>query len=106
MSVAGDTDDDIAQVNIMLLVWYSTADANHETEADRWKCSKICALSCELSAARAMLDDEHAETPISAQDDNAYIYGRVGSHNVVLACLPKGVPGTTSAANVAKEAKV
>ncbi|KAJ5906713.1 uncharacterized protein N7473_003629 [Penicillium subrubescens] len=63
----------------------------------------ICALSTELSAARAMLDEEHAGTSIPAQDDNAYIYGRVGSHNVVLACLPKGVPGTTSAANVAKD---
>ena len=62
----------------------------------------ICALSTELSAARAMLDEEHPETPIPAQDDNAYIYGR-GSHNVVLACLPKGVPGTTSAVNVAKD---
>ncbi|OQE28497.1 hypothetical protein PENSTE_c003G00257 [Penicillium steckii] len=63
----------------------------------------ICALSTELSAARAMLDEEHTEASIPVQDDNAYIYGRVGSHNVVLACLPKGVPGTTSAANVAKD---
>lgn len=34
-------------------------------------------------------------------DDNAYKFGRIGDHNVVVACLPKGKYGIASAANVA-----
>lgn len=34
-------------------------------------------------------------------DENAYRFGRIGDHNVVIACLPKGKYGIASAANVA-----
>ncbi|KAF1963801.1 hypothetical protein CC80DRAFT_13282 [Byssothecium circinans] len=61
----------------------------------------VCALPVELAAAQEMLDEEH-ETPLSdAHDTNIYTCGRVGEHNVVIACLPEGQTGTHSAAAVA-----
>ena len=57
----------------------------------------ICALSLELEAARAMLDEEYDCLHSMVQ----YVLGRIGQHNVVLACLPKGQIGTNSAAVVA-----
>ncbi|KAL3468084.1 hypothetical protein BJX64DRAFT_298119 [Aspergillus heterothallicus] len=62
----------------------------------------ICALAEEMAAARAMLDEEHPGLSQNLKvDNNNYILGRMGTHNVVLACLPSGVTGTTSAAVVA-----
>ena len=64
----------------------------------------MCALPMELTAARAMLDEEHAEfKSCVTQDNNSYILGRVHEHNVVIACLPAGMYGTNSAATVAKD---
>ncbi|BCR98590.1 uncharacterized protein AKAW2_40273A [Aspergillus luchuensis] len=60
----------------------------------------ICALSLELAAAKAMLDDVHPPLPQPESDHNVYTLGRVGSHNVVVACLPGGVYGTISATGV------
>ncbi|KAJ8112110.1 hypothetical protein OPT61_g5438 [Boeremia exigua] len=60
----------------------------------------VCALPVELAAAQAMLDEEH-ETILG----DTYIYpcGRIGNHNIVLACLPKGQTGTNPAASVAAQ---
>src|SRR6266480_4683037 len=63
----------------------------------------ICALPIEMAAAKAMLDDAHADLPIQQSDHNTYILGRIGAHNIVVACLPSGVYGTTSAATVATQ---
>jgi nucleoside phosphorylase len=64
----------------------------------------ICALSTEMAAARAMLDEEHGKIKEQdPQDHNTYFAGRVHEHNVVIACLPAGVDGTTAAASVAKD---
>jgi nucleoside phosphorylase len=54
----------------------------------------ICALHVELSAARAMLDEEYHDEKEITQ----YTLGRIGRHNVVILCLPAGQIGTTSAA--------
>jgi nucleoside phosphorylase len=64
----------------------------------------ICALPQEFAAARAMLDEEHG-VPESrnAADRNVYALGRMGAHNVVIACLPAGLPGATPAATVATD---
>jgi len=63
----------------------------------------ICALRIELVAARAMLDEEHAALPeADSLDTNSYQLGRVGSHNVVIACLPAESTGNVSAAIVAQ----
>ncbi|KAL2818213.1 hypothetical protein BDW59DRAFT_165545 [Aspergillus cavernicola] len=61
----------------------------------------ICALSIEMAAAKAMLDEVHADLPARRSDDNTYILGRIGSHNIVITCLPSGRYGAISAATVA-----
>ncbi|RAK88849.1 purine and uridine phosphorylase, partial [Aspergillus costaricaensis CBS 115574] len=61
----------------------------------------ICPLEVELSAARYMLDDEHASLPRDEYDPNTYVLGSLSGHNVVLASLPKGSQGIASAATVA-----
>lgn len=65
----------------------------------------ICALPIELAAAQEMLDEEHNTPPSGANDTNIYTCGRVGEHNVVIACLPGGQLGTHSAAAVAMQMK-
>ncbi|KAF3183773.1 hypothetical protein TWF225_006229 [Orbilia oligospora] len=63
----------------------------------------ICALSIEMAAAHAMLDDIHPDVPNHSEDYNGYIFGAIGGHYVVIACLPSGVYGTTPAALVASQ---
>ncbi|ETS80817.1 hypothetical protein PFICI_08346 [Pestalotiopsis fici W106-1] len=64
----------------------------------------ICALRTELVAATAFLDEKHDDPDhLPANDDNAYVLGRIGKHNVVIAALPHGQYGLVSAANVAKD---
>ena len=50
-----------------------------------------------------MLDECHNPLQPNLGDDNTYTLGRIGNHNVVLTCLPTGVPGTSSAAIVAHQ---
>lgn len=50
-----------------------------------------------------MLDDEHDAPPCDAHDTNIYTCGRIGQHNIVIACLPEGQIGTNSAAAVAMQ---
>jgi nucleoside phosphorylase len=63
----------------------------------------VCALPIELAAATALLDEEHKSFPYDDNDPNLYTLGRIGEHNVVLACLPAGQIGTSSAALVATQ---
>ncbi|KAF9879246.1 g-protein beta wd-40 repeats containing [Colletotrichum karsti] len=64
----------------------------------------VCAIPVEMAAARGMLDETHARLPEQdPADHNAYTLGQIQSHNVVIACLPSGMTGTTSAATVAKD---
>ena len=65
----------------------------------------ICALPLELTAAKAVLDEVHPppEPSIPSSDSNAYTLGSIHGHNTVIACLPIGVYGTTSAATVASQ---
>ncbi|KAM3075100.1 hypothetical protein ACMFMG_007443 [Clarireedia jacksonii] len=64
----------------------------------------ICAIKTEYVAAQAFLDEEH-EGPdiVSPNDNNDYTLGKVGKHNVVIAVLPKGEYGISSAASVARD---
>jgi nucleoside phosphorylase len=66
----------------------------------------VCALPVELAAAQEMLDEEHDTPPSDAHDTNIYTCGRVGEHNVVIACLPEGQTGTHSAAAVTMQMKL
>jgi nucleoside phosphorylase len=64
----------------------------------------ICAISTEYVAAQAFLDEKH-EPPnyVALNDNNDYTLGKVGKHNVVIAVLPDGEYGTSSAASVARD---
>lgn len=63
----------------------------------------VSALPTEDAAAAEMLDEEHSEMPLDSNDSTLYTLGRIGEHNVVLACLPAGRTGTNSAASVATQ---
>ncbi|KAL3443437.1 hypothetical protein BJX65DRAFT_320640 [Aspergillus insuetus] len=67
---------------------------------DDYTVAWICALPLELAAANAQLDDVHPRLSQAESDINAYTLGNIKGHNVVIACLPSGVYGTTSAATV------
>jgi nucleoside phosphorylase len=64
----------------------------------------ICAISTEYVAAQAFLDEKQ-EGPehVSVNDNNDYTLGKVGRHNVVIAVLPDGEYGTSSAVIVARD---
>ena len=49
----------------------------------------------------AMLDETHPKLKKQNGDDNEYTLGRIGVHNVVIACLPAGLMGNGPAAIVA-----
>ncbi|KAF4927774.1 hypothetical protein CGCVW01_v002267 [Colletotrichum viniferum] len=64
----------------------------------------ICAITAEFVAAQAFLDEEHAGPRQTARhDNNSYVLGKTSGHNVVIATLPNGQYGTTSAATVARD---
>uniref|UniRef100_A0A093VRU7 Ankyrin repeat and KH domain-containing protein mask n=2 Tax=Talaromyces marneffei PM1 TaxID=1077442 RepID=A0A093VRU7_TALMA len=63
----------------------------------------ISALPTEMAVAEAMLDERYPDLQTPPNDDNTYIFGRMHSHNIIIACLPAGVYGTTSAATVASQ---
>ncbi|KAK1854840.1 nacht and ankyrin domain protein [Colletotrichum chrysophilum] len=62
----------------------------------------ICALSVESAAAQAFLDEQH-DVPREISDNNSYVTGRIGRHNVVIAVMPQKEYGTTTAATTAKD---
>ncbi|UKZ67723.1 uncharacterized protein TrAtP1_008881 [Trichoderma atroviride] len=64
----------------------------------------ICALETEYVAALAFLDEEHdGPATVSPNDNNAYTLGKIGGHNVVIAVLPDGEYGISSATSVARD---
>lgn len=67
----------------------------------------ICAIPTEYAAAKCFLNDGEKPHPPpkrrSLNDNNNYTLGRMGEHNVVIAVMPKGEYGTTSAASVARD---
>ncbi|KAE8416243.1 hypothetical protein BDV36DRAFT_297216 [Aspergillus pseudocaelatus] len=69
---------------------------------DKFQIGWICALPVEAAAAKEMLDEnfgflEEQDTT----DPNIYTLGRIGEHNIVIACLPAGQYGNTAATIVA-----
>ncbi|KAF3162229.1 hypothetical protein TWF751_010812 [Orbilia oligospora] len=70
---------------------------------DSYTIGWICALPLEMAAARAMLDEIHGDLPNPSKDLNGYVFGAIGNHYVVMACLPSGIYGTTPAALVVSQ---
>lgn len=75
-------------------------DSRNTLSHDSYTVAWICALSIEMAAARAMLDDVHESLPKDVNDSNSYVLGSIGQHNVAIACLPNGQYGTNNAAIV------
>ncbi|KAJ6101921.1 hypothetical protein N7486_004348 [Penicillium sp. IBT 16267x] len=73
----------------------------HEDYTIAW----ICALSIEMSAARAVLDEIHETLPTSTGDKNTYVLGSIKGHDIVIACLPADLYGLINAATVVTNMK-
>ncbi|KAK6506743.1 hypothetical protein TWF481_005203 [Arthrobotrys musiformis] len=94
-----DVDDDYDRDAEDVLGTTSTGIFSRDDYTIGW----ICAIPLEMAAARAMLNTVHPELPNQQDDRNTYTFGEVSGHNVVIACLPFGTYGTTSAALVASQ---
>ncbi|KAK6503063.1 hypothetical protein TWF481_008098 [Arthrobotrys musiformis] len=57
-------------------------------------------LSTELNASRLLLDEEHELLPPKENDNNSYLLGRMGVHNVVITFPGSGTYGTNAAAQM------
>ena len=76
-----------------------------QPRSDQYTIGWVSALPIELAAAQEMLDEKH-EIPIrNPSDTNIYTLGRIGVHNVVMACLPYRQMGTNAAAVVTTQMK-
>ncbi|KAK6525239.1 hypothetical protein TWF694_005385 [Orbilia ellipsospora] len=69
---------------------------------DAYTIGWVCVLVSELNASRAMLDEEDEQLEPCDNDDNSYLLGRIGNHNVVITFPGSGVYGTNSATGIAK----
>lgn len=70
-----------------------------------YRIGVVCALPLEKAAVVAMLDEKHDPLKPIEGDENSYTLGRIGIHNIIVACLPAGIVGTNPAATVAKDMK-
>ncbi|KAL2835372.1 putative wd40 protein [Aspergillus pseudoustus] len=74
------------------------------SDPDQYTVGWICALEMEYVAARALLEKQHSRPEtLSPNDNNHYTLGEIGGHQVVIAVLPDGEYGTSSAAGVARD---
>ncbi|VUC31913.1 unnamed protein product [Clonostachys rosea] len=73
-----------------------------EPNIEDYSIGWICALQEEYEAGCRMLDEEFDGPEINGMnDDNTYVYGRIGLHNIVIGCLPRY--GLSQATNVARD---
>jgi hypothetical protein len=79
---------------------------NSAKSAEAYTVAWIAALWHERAAGKAMFDEEYTDSPPgfskNPADPNAYSWGRIGKHNVVLSSLPEGEYGTNVAATIAQ----
>ncbi|KAI4843777.1 purine and uridine phosphorylase [Aureobasidium sp. EXF-8845] len=74
---------------------------NRSLPREAYALAIICALVDEMAAMKMMLDEEHENLAQESNDPNSYTFGSIGSHNVVIACLPNGHQGKSAATAVA-----
>ncbi|KAF9889078.1 hypothetical protein FE257_008055 [Aspergillus nanangensis] len=71
---------------------------------DQYTVGWICALMTEYVAAQVFLEKRHSRPEtLSPNDNNHYTLGEIGGHHIVIAVLPDGGYGTSSAAGVARD---
>ena len=63
----------------------------------------ICRHEKTRAVSEEMLDQVYPDLRQDERDTNSYTLGRIGPHNVVIACIPSGGMGTDTAAAVAKD---
>ncbi|KAL7917246.1 hypothetical protein ACQKWADRAFT_307277 [Trichoderma austrokoningii] len=74
------------------------------SDTNNYSVGWICAITTEYVAAQAFLQEKHdGAKQVSVHDNNNYTLGRIGRHNVVIAVLPNGEYGLSSAASVARD---
>ncbi|KAI6777614.1 uncharacterized protein J7T54_004001 [Emericellopsis cladophorae] len=74
------------------------------SDPKRYTVGWLSAISTESVAAQQFLDERHDPPEYTApHDNNVYVLGRMGRHNVVMASLPDGESGTTTAVTVARD---
>ncbi|KAI9683265.1 MAG: hypothetical protein M1822_006130 [Bathelium mastoideum] len=105
-----DEDDDVATSKKLkisrngALEIISTGDSQQVLENEDYTVGWISAISTEYVAAQVFLDAKHEGPKYTHQhDNNDYTLGRIGNHNVVVAVLPSGEYGMSSAAGVARD---
>lgn len=82
----------------------ATTGQQRQPPCSHYAVGWICAVQTEVVAALKLLDEEYLPPPRDGPNDNTvYAFGRIGYHDVVIASLPKGKYGTTSAATVARD---
>ncbi|KAL4744554.1 hypothetical protein BDW72DRAFT_208926 [Aspergillus terricola var. indicus] len=78
------------------------------TSRDGFGIAIICALSLEAEAVEALFDETYDRPSESYKkqpgDNNAYVNGRIGNHNVVLCCMSR--MGKGNAASVAASLQI
>ncbi|KAF2473448.1 purine and uridine phosphorylase [Lindgomyces ingoldianus] len=91
-----------SKIGISKSVLIEGSQQNLQNEA--YTVGWICAITTEYVAAQAFLDEKHdGPEHVHVHDENDYTLGRVGKHNVVIAVLPNGEYGISSAAGVASD---
>jgi nucleoside phosphorylase len=79
---------------------------NSPKSAEAYTVAWITALFHERAAGKAMFDEEYKDSPPgfskNSSDPNAYSWGRMGKHHVVLCSLPEGEYGTNVTATIAQ----
>lgn len=74
------------------------------SDPNDYRVGWICAITTEYVAAQAYLQEKHdGPKHVSVYDNNNYTLGRIGRHNVVIAVLPNGEYGLSSAASVERD---
>ena len=81
----------------------NTVMAQPSRTHEDYQIGVICALAVEMAAMVAMLDETHPNLKKERGDENEYTLGKIGVHNIVIACLPAGLIGNGPAATVARD---
>lgn len=87
------------------MVGSSLSEFQQEKRGNRdYTVGWICAITTEYVAAQAFLDNKHDRPEYrEPHDNNDYTLGSIGRHNVVIAVLPRGEYGISSATSVARD---
>lgn len=75
--------------------------AAHQHDVRKYTIGWLCALPVELAASRLVLDQIHTGRWTDPAEGMQYTLGTIGSHNVVIGCLPAGETGIGAAATIA-----